>query len=59
MKKKGKPDPFAYVPLKRNALNKRYVGTFSICCVLFVRLMNYFLLDIRNFHPFGFFVFVC
>lgn len=25
MKRKGKPDPYAYIPLSRNALNRRFV----------------------------------
>ena len=31
MKKKGKPDPYAYVPLARSTLNKRYFSQVSRC----------------------------
>lgn len=30
MKKKGKPDPYAYVPLARSTLNKRYFSRVLI-----------------------------
>lgn len=28
MKRKGKPDPYAYIPLDKQMLNKRYVSYF-------------------------------
>lgn len=40
MKRKGKPDPYAYIPLSRNALNRRFV----ICMI---NLPEYYVFFIR------------
>lgn len=31
MKLRGKPDPFAYIPLNLNVLNKRYFSILDVC----------------------------
>lgn len=48
MKKKGKLDPFAYIPLSRNTLNKRYAN--------FVVFINLIVLHTFIYLLFGFFL---
>lgn len=47
MKKKGKPDPFAYIPLSRNTLNKRYVFFIvsTTFCFTFIYIFAFFFIE--------------
>lgn len=49
MKKKGKPDPYAYVPLARSTLNKRYFSRCVFSSKIFLSNMIDFIQNILDY----------